>query len=144
MDVESETELIESIKTQEDDFEKLAVELQEHCYRHDSDQTRRILTYELRNFSSNTCLSLAQMCESKSFIAHPCTQAILSDLWYGGLRESRFVSAKVTLVLIGLLLLPFYPVIAMCFASSSSKFLEFKTREELSAQPQTWEEYLDE
>ncbi|VDO02056.1 unnamed protein product [Rodentolepis nana] len=124
-------------------FEKLAVELQEHYYRHDVYQTRRILTYELRNFSRNTCLSLAHMCESKSFIAHPCAQAILSDLWYGGLRESRFISAKVTLILIGLVLPPFYPMIACLFTSSSWKFLEFKTCEELSAQPQTWEEYLD-
>nr|CDS28709.2 transient receptor potential cation channel [Hymenolepis microstoma] len=144
VDSESEAELIKSLKAQEDIFEKLAVELQEHCYRHDFYQTRRILTYELRNFSRNTCLSLAHMCESKSFIAHPCTQAILSDLWYGGLRESRFVSAKVTLILIGLVLPPFYPMIALLFSSSSWKFLEFKTREELSAQPQTWEEYLDE
>lgn len=84
------------------------------------------------------------MCESKAFIAHPCAQAILSDLWYGGLREGRFVSAKVTLMLLGLAVPPLYPFIAFCFASNSSKFLEFKTKEELSAQPQTWEEHQDE
>ncbi|VDO15571.1 unnamed protein product [Rodentolepis nana] len=144
MDAESETELIRIIRAQEESFEILAVELQEHCYRHDAEQARRLLTYELCNFSGSTCLSLACMCESKPFIAHPCAQAILSDLWYGGLREGRFVSTKVTLILLGLAVPPFYPFIAFCFASNSSKFLEFKTKEELSAQPQTWEEHQDE
>lgn len=121
----------------------MAVELQEHCHRHDPEQTRRLLTYELRNFSGNTCLSLAYMCESKSFISHACTQAILSDLWYGGLREGKFVSLKVTLLLAGLAFPPFYPLIAYLF-TNRSKFLEFKTKEELARQPQTLEEYLDE
>ncbi|KAL5968834.1 Transient receptor potential channel [Taenia solium] len=70
---------------------------------------------------------------AKSFIAHPCAQAILSDHWYGGLREGGFVSAKVTLILLGLFLLPVYPLLALCFTSFSSKFPEFKTKEELSA-----------
>ncbi|EUB55340.1 Transient receptor potential cation channel subfamily M member [Echinococcus granulosus] len=127
MDAEVGTELIKVVYAQEKDFENLAVELQEQCYRQDSAQARRLLTYERCNFSRNTCLSLAYMCESKSFIAHPCAQTILSDLWYGGLREDRFISAKIMLILLGLSMPPLYPLIALCFAPFASNFLEFKT-----------------
>ncbi|KAH9277467.1 Transient receptor potential cation channel trpm [Echinococcus granulosus] len=140
MGAEVGTELIKVVYAQENtipfshplnwvsrDFENLAVELQEQCYRQDSAQARRLLTYERCNFSRNTCLSLAYMCESKSFIAHPCAQTILSDLWYGGLREDRFISAKIMLILLGLSMPPLYPLIALCFAPFASNFLEFKT-----------------
>nr|CDS23950.1 transient receptor potential cation channel [Echinococcus granulosus] len=127
MGAEVGTELIKVVYAQEKDFENLAVELQEQCYRQDSAQARRLLTYERCNFSRNTCLSLAYMCESKSFIAHPCAQTILSDLWYGGLREDRFISAKIMLILLGLSMPPLYPLIALCFAPFASNFLEFKT-----------------
>ncbi|VEL22956.1 unnamed protein product [Protopolystoma xenopodis] len=117
--------------------------MQAHCYRHDPEQTKRLLTYELKTFSKNTCLSLAYMCGSKVFLSHACTQSILNDLWYGGLREGKWVGGKVALILMGLALPPLYPLIGYLF-SAQSKFLEFKTKEELARQPQTLEEYLDE
>ncbi|CDI97557.1 transient receptor potential cation channel [Echinococcus multilocularis] len=144
MDEEGKTELIKVICAQEKDFENLAVELQEQCYRQDSARARRLLKYKRCNFSRNTCLSLAYMCESKSFIAHPCAQAILSDLWYRRLHEDRFISAKIVLILLGLAMPPLYPLIALCFTPFASNFLKFKTKEEPSAQPQTRKEHLDE
>ncbi|KAL3318914.1 Transient receptor putative cation channel subfamily M member 3 [Cichlidogyrus casuarinus] len=142
IDTDSEAEFSNELKKWEGKFEELAVELQAHCYRHDAEQAKRLLTYELKTFSKNTCLSLAYLCESKMFISHPCTQSILNDLWYGGLREGKFVGGKVALILVGLVIPPFYPFIAYLF-TQKSKFLEFKTREELARQPQTLEEFLE-
>uniref|UniRef100_A0A183AEY3 LSDAT_euk domain-containing protein n=1 Tax=Echinostoma caproni TaxID=27848 RepID=A0A183AEY3_9TREM len=142
VDDDSEPDLAQQFRDQESAFERLAVELQDHCYRHDPDQAKRLLTYELHAFSDNTCLSLAYMCESKEFIGHACTQSILNDLWYGGLRQGKMVGAKVALILIGLAFPPIYPLIVYCF-STRSKFIEFKTKEELAQQPQTLQEHLD-
>ncbi|KAL3316004.1 Transient receptor putative cation channel subfamily M member 3 [Cichlidogyrus casuarinus] len=138
----SETEFSHQLRKWGETFEELAVELQEHCYRNDAEQAKRLLTYELGSFSKNTCLSLAYLCESKVFISHLCTQSILNDLWYGGLREGQFVSGKVAIILIGLVIPPVYPLIAYLF-TQKCKYLEFKTREELARQPQTLEEFLD-
>ncbi|VDK39142.1 unnamed protein product [Taenia asiatica] len=126
MDEESEMELTRVIRTQEDAFENLLVELQEHCHRHDSVQTRRLLKYELHNFPHNTCISLAHMCESKSFIAHPCAQALLSDHWYGGLREGRSVSAK----------FPEFKTKEELLASNRSSPLSPNSMDEVTAKPQ--------
>ncbi|TNN20175.1 Transient receptor potential cation channel subfamily M member 7 isoform 2 [Schistosoma japonicum] len=143
LDEETDIELLNECRSHELALERLAVDLQDHCYRHDQDQAKRLLTYELQAFSKNTCLSLAYMCESKVFIAHPCTQSILNDLWYGGLRKGDVVGGKVALILMGLIIPPLYPLIAFFF-TKRSKFLEFKTKEELAQQPQTLQEHLDE
>ncbi|VDQ01267.1 unnamed protein product [Trichobilharzia regenti] len=115
LDEETDIELANEFRSHELALERLAVDLQDHCYRHDQDQAKRLLTYELQAFSKNTCLSLAYMCESKVFIAHPCTQSILNDLWYGGLRKGDLVGAKVALILMGLIIPPLYPLIAFFF-----------------------------
>ena len=59
------------------------------------------------------------------FLAHPISQAILADLWMGGLRMRKNPIFKIVL---GLLCPP------------SIANLEFKTREELELMPQTEEE----
>lgn len=60
-----------------------------------------------------------------SFLAHPISQAILADLWMGGLRMRKNPVFK---IILGLLCPP------------SIMKLEFKTREELELMPQTEEE----
>ena len=59
------------------------------------------------------------------FLAHPISQAILADLWMGGLRMRKNPIFK---IILGLLCPP------------SIAKLEFKTREELELMPQTEEE----
>jgi len=76
-------------------FEELAVDLQNHCYIHNPEETKRLLCYELKQFSDHTGISLAYLCESKQFLGHACTQNILNDLWYGGLREVKWMGLKV-------------------------------------------------
>ena len=69
-----------------------------------------------------TSLNMIDLCR---FLAHPISQAILADLWMGGLRMRKNPIFK---IILGLLCPP------------SIAKLEFKTREELELMPQTEEE----
>ena len=88
----------------------------------------QLLTYELANWSRQTCLQLASACHHRGLLAHSSSQILLGDLWMGGLRSRRFSNLKVVL---GLLFPPF-------ILSS----LEFKSKEEMQLMPQTEEEHL--
>lgn len=104
----------------------MAYDLLETCYQTDDDLTLQLLTYELKRWSRKTCLSLAAMSNFKKFIAHPCCQTLLTDLWLGGLRIRRKAHVKVILGILA-------PPIIL--------FLPFKTKEQLMLQAQTAEEF---
>ncbi|XP_050595317.1 transient receptor potential cation channel trpm isoform X7 [Bombus affinis] len=122
-----ETEVYDELRSYGKEFENIALELLDYCYRQDDDQTKQLLTSELQNWSGQTCLSLAVTANHRPLLAHPCSQIILADLWMGGLRTRKNTNLKVVLGLV----CPFY---IMC--------LEFKSREELQLMPQTQEEHL--
>ena len=48
----------------------------------------QLLTYELTNWSRQTCIRLAVACKNRPILAHPCAQIILGDLWPGGLQTT--------------------------------------------------------
>ncbi|XP_031782186.1 transient receptor potential cation channel trpm isoform X6 [Nasonia vitripennis] len=122
-----ETEVYDELKGYGKEFENIALELLDYCYRQDDDQTQQLLTSELKNWSGQTCLSLAVTANHRALLAHPCSQIILADLWMGGLRTRKSTNFKVILGL-------FCPVYITQ--------LEFKSREELQLMPQTAEEHL--
>ncbi|RUS83212.1 hypothetical protein EGW08_009023 [Elysia chlorotica] len=124
-----EIELSQEFRTYADEFLKLSLELLEHCYKIDDDYTQQLLTYELKNFSEQTCLGLAVIANHRPFIAHTCCQVLLNDLWIGGLRMRKNTSLKVILGIV------FPPYILA---------LDFKSKEELQLMPQTMEEHMDE
>ena len=77
------------------EFQDLAIQLLEICYHADDDATKHLLTYELKHWSRQTCLSLALAAKHRDFIAHPCVQLLLNDLWMGGLSERKNSGLKV-------------------------------------------------
>ncbi|CAC5414386.1 TRPM3 [Mytilus coruscus] len=124
-----EVDISTELASYADGFRKLSLELLEHCYKIDDDYTQQLLTYELKNFSDQTCLSLAVAANHRAFIAHTCCQQLLNEMWMGGLQMRKNSSLK---VIMGVL---FPPAIL---------WLDFKSREELQLMPQTMEEHLDE
>ncbi|XP_049817373.1 transient receptor potential cation channel trpm isoform X2 [Aethina tumida] len=123
-----ETEVYEELRSYGKEFENIALEVLDYCYRQDDDRTQHLLTCELQNWSGQTCLSLAVAANHRALLAHPCSQIILADLWMGGLRTRKNTNIKVILGLI------FPPYILK---------LEFKSKEELQLMPQTTEEHLE-
>ncbi|PIC34271.1 hypothetical protein B9Z55_013977 [Caenorhabditis nigoni] len=112
-----------------DEFSDLAVEVLEYCTKHSRDQTLRLLTCELNNWGDETCLSLAANNGHRKFLAHPCCQMLLSDLWQGGLLMKNNQNSKV----LACLAVP--PLIFL---------LGFKTKEQLMLQPKTAAEHDEE
>ncbi|XP_019755238.2 transient receptor potential cation channel trpm isoform X3 [Dendroctonus ponderosae] len=123
-----ETEVYEELRSYGKEFENIALEVLDYCYRQDDDQTQQLLTCELRNWSGQTCLSLAVAANHRALLAHPCSQIILADLWMGGLRTRKNTNIK---VIMGLICPPYILK------------LEFKSKEELQLMPQTTEEHLE-
>ncbi|CAG9862478.1 unnamed protein product [Phyllotreta striolata] len=123
-----ETEIYEELRAYGKEFENIALEVLDYCYRQDDDQTQQLLTCELQNWSGHTCLSLAVTANHRALLAHPCSQIILADLWMGGLRTRKNTNIK---VILGLIFMPYI------FK------LEFKSKEELQLMPQTTEEHME-
>ncbi|XP_077456417.1 transient receptor potential cation channel subfamily M member 3 isoform X3 [Stigmatopora argus] len=111
------------------EFGQLAVELLDQSYKQDEQMAMKLLTYELKNWSNATCLQLAVAGKHRDFIAHTCSQMLLTDMWMGRLRMRKNSGLK---VILGLLLPP------------SILSLEFKNKDEMSYMPQDQEAYLQE
>ncbi|XP_010636524.1 transient receptor potential cation channel subfamily M member 1 isoform X2 [Fukomys damarensis] len=119
----SESELVDDISHDLDnnskDFGQLAVELLDQSYKHDEQMAMKLLTYELKNWSNSTCLKLAVAAKHRDFIAHTCSQMLLTDMWMGRLRMRKNPGLK---VIMGILLPP------------TILFLEFRTYDDFSYQ----------
>ncbi|XP_008120961.1 transient receptor potential cation channel subfamily M member 7 [Anolis carolinensis] len=112
----------EELKQYSNEFGQLAVELLEQSFRQDETMAMKLLTYELKNWSNATCLKLAVSSRLRPFVAHTCTQMLLSDMWMGRLNMRKNSWYKVILSI----LVP--PTILM---------LEYKTKAEMSHIPQS-------
>lgn len=77
------------------EFGNLAVELLDQSYKQDEQMAMKLLTYELKNWSNATCLQLAVAAKHRDFIAHTCSQMLLTDMWMGRLRMRKNSGLKV-------------------------------------------------
>lgn len=82
------------------DFGQLAVELLDQSYKHDEQIAMKLLTYELKNWSNSTCLKLAVAAKHRDFIAHTCSQMLLTDMWMGRLRMRKNPGLKVCMAIV--------------------------------------------
>ncbi|KAM8972276.1 transient receptor potential cation channel subfamily M member 7 [Pelodytes ibericus] len=119
-DVVDETS--DEFKEHSSEFGQLAVDLLDQAFRQDETMAMKLLTYELKNWSNSTCLKLAVSSRLRGFVAHTCTQMLLSDMWMGRLNMRKNSWYKVILSI----LVP--PTILM---------LEYKTKAEMSHIPQS-------
>ncbi|KAJ8002420.1 hypothetical protein DPEC_G00158710 [Dallia pectoralis] len=100
----SESDLVDDIAQDLDnnsrEFGQLAYELLDQSYKHDEQVAMKLLTYELTNWSNSTCLKLAVAAKHRDFIAHTCSQMLLTDMWMGNLRMGKNPGLKVILGII--------------------------------------------
>lgn len=80
------------------------MELLDQSYKHDEQIAMKLLTYELKNWSNSTCLKLAVAAKHRDFIAHTCSQMLLTDMWMGRLRMRKNPGLKVRVTCCELLL----------------------------------------
>ncbi|XP_063782068.1 transient receptor potential cation channel subfamily M member 7 [Pseudophryne corroboree] len=112
----------EELKEHSSEFGQLAVDLLDQSFKQDEMMAMKLLTYELKNWSNSTCLKLAVSSRLRNFVAHTCTQMLLSDMWMGTLNMRKNSWYKVILSI----LIP--PAILM---------LEYKTKAEMAHIPQS-------
>lgn len=73
------------------------MELLDQSYKQDEQLAMKLLTYELKNWSNATCLQLAVAAKHRDFIAHTCSQMLLTDMWMGRLRMRKNSGLKVSM-----------------------------------------------
>uniref|UniRef100_A0A8C9S6G9 non-specific serine/threonine protein kinase n=1 Tax=Scleropages formosus TaxID=113540 RepID=A0A8C9S6G9_SCLFO len=112
----------DELKECSNEFGMLAVDLLEQAYREDETMAMKLLTYELKNWSSSTCLKLAVSSRLRPLVAHTCTQMLLSDMWMGQLNMRKN---------------SWYKVILSILIPPAILFLEFKSKAEMAHIPQT-------
>ncbi|KAK7919223.1 hypothetical protein WMY93_010507 [Mugilogobius chulae] len=100
----SQSELVDDIyqdlENNSKEFGQLAYELLDQSYKHDEQVAMKLLTYRLKNWSNSTCLKLAVAAKHRDFIAHTCSQMLLTDMWMGCLRMGKSNSLNVILGII--------------------------------------------
>ncbi|XP_046898779.1 transient receptor potential cation channel subfamily M member 7 isoform X2 [Hypomesus transpacificus] len=112
----------EELQDYSNEFGTLAVDLLEQSFRQDETMAMKLLTYELKNWSNSTCLKLAVSSRLRPFIAHTCTQMLLSDMWMGRLNMRKN---------------SWYKVILSILVPPAILLLEYKSKAEMSHIPQS-------
>ncbi|XP_045070300.1 transient receptor potential cation channel subfamily M member 1-like isoform X2 [Coregonus clupeaformis] len=88
-------DIFQDLENNSKEFGQLAYELLDQSYKHDEQVAMKLLTYQLKNWSNSTCLKLAVAAKHRDFIAHTCSQMLLSDMWMGRLRMGKSNGFKV-------------------------------------------------
>lgn len=116
----------EEFKEYSNEFGTLAVDLLEQSFRQDETMAMKLLTYELKNWSNSTCLKLAVSSHLRPFVAHTCTQLLLSDMWMGRLNMRKN---------------SWYKVILSILVPPAILLLEYKSKAEMAHIPQTQDDH---
>uniref|UniRef100_A0A3B4TJD7 non-specific serine/threonine protein kinase n=1 Tax=Seriola dumerili TaxID=41447 RepID=A0A3B4TJD7_SERDU len=116
----------EELKKYSNEFGTLAVDLLEQSFRQDETMAMKLLTYELKNWSNSTCLKLAVSSHLRPFVAHTCTQMLLSDMWMGRLNMRKN---------------SWYKVILSILVPPAILLLEYKSKAEMAHIPQSQDDH---
>uniref|UniRef100_A0A8C3AAZ6 non-specific serine/threonine protein kinase n=1 Tax=Cyclopterus lumpus TaxID=8103 RepID=A0A8C3AAZ6_CYCLU len=116
----------EELKEYSKYFGTLAVDLLEESFRQDETMAMKLLTYELKNWSNSTCLKLAVSSHLRPFVAHTCTQFLLSDMWMGRLNMRKN---------------SWYKVILSILVPPAILLLEYKSKAEMAHIPQSQDDH---
>ncbi|KAJ8249373.1 hypothetical protein GJAV_G00234070 [Gymnothorax javanicus] len=117
----------EELTKYSNEFGTLAVDLLEQSFRQDETMAMKLLTYELKNWSNSTCLKLAVASRLRPFVAHTCTQMLLSDMWMGRLNMRKN---------------SWYKVILSILVPPAILLLEYKSKAEMAHIPQSQDAHL--
>uniref|UniRef100_A0A7N8X891 non-specific serine/threonine protein kinase n=1 Tax=Mastacembelus armatus TaxID=205130 RepID=A0A7N8X891_9TELE len=116
----------DELKEYSNEFGTLAVDLLEQSFRQDETMAMKLLTYELTNWSNSTCLKLAVSSHLRPFVAHTCTQMLLSDMWMGRLNMRKN---------------SWYKVILSILVPPAILLLEYKSKAEMAHIPQSQDDH---
>ncbi|XP_056601424.1 transient receptor potential cation channel subfamily M member 6 [Triplophysa dalaica] len=113
---------VDQLKKNSLEFGQLAVDLLDKAFRENERTAMKLLTWEMKDWSNFTCLQMAVSSRLRPFVAHKCTQMLLTDLWMGRLNMRKN---------------SWFKIIASILMPVSIQLLEFKSQAEMSHVPQT-------
>ncbi|XP_051749602.1 transient receptor potential cation channel subfamily M member 6 isoform X2 [Ctenopharyngodon idella] len=116
--------MAEELKKKSLEFGELAVDLLDQAFRENERMAMKLLTWEMKDWSNFTCLQMAVSSRLRPFVAHNCTQMLLTDLWMGRLNMSKN---------------SWFKIIASILMPVAIQMLEFKSQAEMSHVPQPQE-----
>uniref|UniRef100_A0A671NUV4 non-specific serine/threonine protein kinase n=1 Tax=Sinocyclocheilus anshuiensis TaxID=1608454 RepID=A0A671NUV4_9TELE len=116
--------MAEELKKNSLEFGQLAVDLLDQAFRENERMAMKLLTWEMKDWSNFTCLQMAVSSRLRPFVAHNCTQMLLTDLWMGRLNLSKN---------------SWFKIIASILMPVAIQMLEFKNQAEMSHVPQPQE-----
>ncbi|XP_051551691.1 transient receptor potential cation channel subfamily M member 6-like isoform X1 [Myxocyprinus asiaticus] len=114
----------EELKKNSLEFGELAVDLLDKAFKENDRMAMKLLTWEMKDWSNFTCLQMAVSSRLRPFVAHTCTQMLLTDLWMGRLNMSKN---------------SWFKIIASIMMPVAIQLLEFKSQAEMSHVPQPQE-----
>lgn len=65
------------------------MDLLDKAFKENERMAMKLLTWEMTDWSNFTCLQMAVASGHRSFMAHSCTQMLLTDLWMGRLNMRK-------------------------------------------------------
>lgn len=71
------------------EFGQLAVDLLDKAFKENERMAMKLLAWEMTDWSNFTCLQMAVASGHRPFVAHSCTQMLLTDLWMGRLNMRK-------------------------------------------------------
>ncbi|XP_067295131.1 transient receptor potential cation channel subfamily M member 6 isoform X1 [Pseudorasbora parva] len=116
--------MVEELKKKSLEFGQLAVDLLDQAFRENERMAMKLLTWEMKDWSNFTCLQMAVSSRLRPFVAHNCTQMLLTDLWMGRLNMRKN---------------SWFKIIASILMPVAIQMLEFKSQAEMSHVPQPQE-----
>ncbi|XP_022096579.1 transient receptor potential cation channel trpm-like isoform X2 [Acanthaster planci] len=78
-------------------FEQLAVNVMDECYRTDEILAERLIQCPNKHWGGKSILKMAAESDNKTFIAHTCAQSVVEKSWMGGMRASTLAVGLATL-----------------------------------------------
>ena len=78
------------------EFLQLSLGLLEECFQTNEELAQQLLTHNLEDWDSQTCLSLAVSAKHEEFVAHTCCQKLLTEIWVGAMRVGNWASLQVS------------------------------------------------
>jgi hypothetical protein len=60
----------------------MAVKVLDKCHNASEEKSQYLLTKEFEKFDDSTILQVAVVSDDLKVVAHPCTQTLLTKLWY--------------------------------------------------------------
>ncbi|KAI7813574.1 transient receptor potential melastatin 6, partial [Triplophysa rosa] len=115
---------VEQLKKNSLEFGQLAVDFLDKAFRENERMAMKLLTWEMKDWSNFTCLQMAVSSRLRPFVAHKCTQMLLTDLWMGRLNMRKN---------------SWFKIISSILMPVSIQLLEFKSHAEMSHVPQPQE-----